>query len=154
VLGDAKWKAWLKAVAANGPELTDSDSTSYAAVLRGDRPVCICDYSDYVSTPGTPLAVDYYGQGSNGVVVQPIVAVVAAAAPHPAMAALFINWMLSPTGGEKAMAQSGRAPAVPVPGFAQIEMPAQVKTMPIYGVLGSFFANATTYTSVFQSIFG
>jgi ABC-type Fe3+ transport system substrate-binding protein len=155
VMGDAQWDTFLAGLKANGPELTDSASESYAALVRGDRPICICSYSDYVAQkPGAPVAVDFYDQDSQGVVIRPIDAVVAAKAPHPAMAALFLNWMLSPTGGQQLMVNSGRIPAVSVPGATKGNVPSGVKVVPQSSVLSDYLDNPDSYVTAYKKYFG
>lgn len=151
----SRWQDWLQKFQANSPSLTDSSSTSYDAVVRGDRPLCICSYHDYIAQPpGTPVNVDFYNQSGSGVVPQAGVMQIAAQAPHAAMAALWVNWLLSPHGGQAGIASSGRTPVVAnVPGAAKVSVPAGVKVAP-FSVLGSYLADPNSFNSTFKSIFG
>jgi ABC-type Fe3+ transport system substrate-binding protein len=154
-LGSAAWDKLLAGIAANKPYMTTDASDSYAAMLRGDRPICICSYSDYASQkPGTPVGVDYYDQNANGIVASPIMLAVGAKSPHPAMAALFLNWMLSPTGGQKVFISIPRTPAVPVPGNHPIALPSTVKIVPLFATLGNYLKDPTGYTDEYKKYFG
>ena len=148
------WEDWLKNLKATAPELTDSSSASYDAVVRGDRPLCICGFHDYIGQPaGTPVGVDYYNQDSTGVVPQVIAQEVAATAPHPAMAALWINWVMS-TDGQAAVAASGRTPVVAdVPNAAKVSVPAGIKVAAL-SELADYLADPTPYNTTFKQVFG
>ena len=148
------WEDWLKSLKATAPELTDSSSASYDAVVRGDRPLCICGFHDYIGQPaGTPVGVDYYNQDSTGVVPQVIAQEVAATAPHPAMAALWINWVMS-TDGQAAVAASGRTPVVAdVPNAAKVSVPAGIKVAAL-SELADYLADPTPYNTTFKQVFG
>ena len=50
--------------------------------------------------------------GPTGLIEQGNSIVIAAGAPHPAMAALWVNWLLSKTGGQPLIAASGRTPLI------------------------------------------
>ncbi len=153
VLGSG-WADWLKKLKANSPELTDSSSSSYDAVVRGDRPLCICGYHDYIGqSSDTPVKVDFYNQDSSGVVPQVIAQEVAAKAPHPAMAALWINWVLS-TAGQQAVASSGRTPVVAnVPGADKVSVPSNIKVAS-FSALGDYLADPSSYNAVYKQVFG
>jgi ABC-type Fe3+ transport system substrate-binding protein len=153
VLGDASWQQWLSGIKANKPSLTDSGSTSFESVLRGDRAICVCDAHDFSDAkPGSPLGIDFYNQDAGGIVVTPTIAVVAAKAPHPAMAALFLNWVESPTGGQQGFIDSGRSPVVEVPGAKSV-VPSSVKIAPLFASLGDYYADPDSYNSVFKKYF-
>ena len=154
-MGDAAWKTWLAGIKANDPYLTDTSSSSYAAVLRGDRPICICSFGDFVQQkPGTPMAADFYNQDSTGIVVEPIVATIASKAPHPAMAALFVNWATDPKGGQAGFVETSRTPAVPVPGADKVSVPSDVKVAPVFDLLGEYVADPDSCNSIFKQYFG
>jgi ABC-type Fe3+ transport system substrate-binding protein len=153
VLGDAAWQTWLAGIKANKPELTDSGSSSFEAVLRGDKAICVCDAHDFSDAkPGSPLGIDFYNQDSSGIIVTPTIAVVPAKAPHPAMAALFLNWVESPTGGQAGFIQSGRSPVVTVPG-AKAVVPSTVKIAPLFDSLGDYYSDPDSYNTVFKKYF-
>jgi len=153
-MGDAAWQTWLQKVADNDLYVTDTSSASYAAVVRGDRPVCICNYGDYISqAPGTPVGVDFYGQDDRGIVVEPIVGTISKTAPHPALAALFMNWMLAADGGQQGFVDSGRVPTVPVPGADKVSLPEGTKVMNLYEDLGDYISDPDSANTVFKKIF-
>jgi iron(III) transport system substrate-binding protein len=153
-MGDAAWKKWLQGIKDNNPELTDTSSSSYADVLRGDRPICICSFGDYIAQkPGTPVAPDYYNQDSSGIIVEPIVAAIAAKAPHPALAALFVNWALDPNGGQKGFVDTDRTPSVKVPGAEHVSVPANVKIAPLFATLGDYINDPDSFNTIFKQYF-
>jgi ABC-type Fe3+ transport system substrate-binding protein len=155
VIGADGWQAWLKALKANDIDLTDSSSSSYDAVVRGERPLCICSYHDFIGqAAGTPVGVDFYNQDNTGVIPQAGTMVVSATAPHPAMAALWLNWVLSQDGGQAAVAASGRTPTEEnVPGADKVGVPAG-KKVASFSVLTDYINNPDSYNDVFKSIFG
>jgi ABC-type Fe3+ transport system substrate-binding protein len=154
-LGDQGWDSFLAGLAKNKPSLTDSGSTSFEEVLRGDRAICLCEAHDYADAKkqGAPLGIDYYDQDGAGIVVTPTIAVVPKQAPHPAMAALFLNWVESPTGGQKGFIASGRSPVVKVPGVTPV-VPTSVKEAPLFDVLGDYYDHPDSYNTAFKKYFG
>jgi ABC-type Fe3+ transport system substrate-binding protein len=154
-IGASGWQQYLTALKANDPDLTDSSSASYDAVVRGDRPLCICSYHDFVGqAAGTPVGVDFYNQSTTGVIPQAGTMVVAAKAPHPAMAALWINWVLSATGGQAAVAASGRTPVVAnVPGADKVDVPAGTKVAS-FDILRAYLNDPDQFNTVYKSTFG
>jgi iron(III) transport system substrate-binding protein len=154
VLGDEKWKEWLKGIADNEPNITKSSSSSFDAVLRGDSYVCACGYHDYTDRdPNAPLGAVFYDQGHQGIITALAVAVVMKDAPHPHMAALWLNWMASPQGGQPGFAKSGRTPVVDFPGNTA-NLPAGTKVAPVWEVLGPYFKDPASYNSVISAAFG
>jgi ABC-type Fe3+ transport system substrate-binding protein len=151
---DEAWKAWLKGLKDNGAVITPTSGDAFQAVLRGDRPLCLCAYYDYVynAAQGAPLGATFFNQDTSGIIVRPIVAVIAAAAQHPAMSALFVNWALSDKGGQKGMADSGRTPAVPVPGDEKVNLPDGVKAANFYEYMADYVANQKAYNEVFKEV--
>jgi iron(III) transport system substrate-binding protein len=149
------WQQWLQQLKANNVDLTDSSSSSYDAVVRGERPLCICSYHDFIGqAAGTPVAAGFYNQGSTGVIPQAGCMVVPAKAPHPAMAALWVNWVLSATGGQAAIASSGRTPTEQnVPGADKVSVPPNIKVAS-FDVLSDYLKNPDQYNDVFKSVFG
>jgi ABC-type Fe3+ transport system substrate-binding protein len=156
-LGDAGWKDWLQQIENGKPSLTGTSSDSYASLLRGDKSYCICSYGDYISQkPGTPVGLVAYGQGSggNGVVVEPIVGVISNTAPHPALAALFVNWMLSADGGQAGFVSTSRVPVITgVPGSDAVSLPSGTKVFPLVSDLGAYITDPDTFNSVYKDIF-
>jgi ABC-type Fe3+ transport system substrate-binding protein len=153
-MGDEKWQAWLKGIADNQPNITKSSSASFDAVLRGDSAVCACGYHDFTDRdPNAPLGAVFYDQDGVGVITALAVAVVMKKAPHPHMAALFLNWMESPQGGQPGFVKSGRAPVVDFPGNT-VQLPAGTKVAPVWEVLGDYFKDPDSYNKVMGSILG
>jgi ABC-type Fe3+ transport system substrate-binding protein len=152
VMGDEGWKKWLQGIADNQPNITKSSSSSFDAVLRGDSAVCACAYHDYNDRdPNAPLGAAFYDQDGQGVITALAVAVAMKAAPHPHMAALWLNWMESPDGGQPGFAASGRAPVVDFPGN-KAGVPAGTKVAPVWKVLGDYFKSPDSYNSVIGGI--
>jgi ABC-type Fe3+ transport system substrate-binding protein len=153
-LGDAGWDKFLAGIAANKPYLTDSGSSSFEAVLRGDRAICLCEAHDYADAKkqGAPIGIDFYDQDGAGIVVTPTIAVVPTHAPDPAMAALFLNWVESPTGGQQGFIDSGRSPVVKVPGAPEV-VPSSVKEAPLFDVLGDYYDDPESYNEAFKKYF-
>ncbi len=152
-LGHEKWESWLKDLKANEPYLTESASTSYATVVRGDRALCICSYHDYVSqAEGTPVAADFYNQATTGIVPQVGVMVAAADAPHPHMAALFLNYILTEE-AQTGVMNSGRAPVVEVPGGEKVNVPDDVKVASPTNEMAEYLADPASANAVYKQIF-
>lgn len=151
---DEAWRAWLTGLKANGMVVTPTSGDAFQSVLRGDRPLCLCAYYDYVynAAQGAPLGATFFNQDTSGIIVRPIVAVIAADAPHPAIAALFVNWALSEKGGQKGMAESGRIPAVPVPGDEKVNLPDGVKVADFYDYMSDYVTNQKQYNAVFKEL--
>jgi ABC-type Fe3+ transport system substrate-binding protein len=111
--GDTKWRQWLQGLAANNVQLTQSASTTITAVVQGARPVGIDGYQDIALQPaGTRVVAGFYQDP----VSVPTCAVINQNAPHPNMARLFVNWLLSPK-VQAYYASVGRSPT------ANIETP-------------------------------
>ena len=122
-------------------------------MLRGDGAICVCDAHDFTDAkPGSPLGIDFYNQDASGIVVTPTIGVVSSKAPHPAMAALFLNWLESPTGGQAGFVESGRSPVVQVPS-AKAVVPSTVKIAPLFDSLGDYYTAPDSFTVAFKKYF-
>jgi ABC-type Fe3+ transport system substrate-binding protein len=152
VMGDEQWKKWLQGLADNKPNITKSSSSSFDAVLRGDSAICACGYHDFTDRdPNAPLGAVFYDQNGQGIITALAVAVAMKAAPHPHMAALWLNWMESPEGGQPGFAKSGRVPVVEFPGNT-VGLPAGTKVAPVWKVLGDYFKDPDSYNAVIGGI--
>lgn len=152
-MNEDEWVAFLNKLKANDPYLTESASTSYATVLRGDRAVCICSYHDYTAqAEGAPVGVDFYNQDSTGIVTQVGAMVAAAKAPHPAMAALFLNYILSDE-AQLGVLASGRAPVVAVPGSEKSGIPANVHIASPVEDLSVYMSDPAESNAIYKKIF-
>jgi iron(III) transport system substrate-binding protein len=150
VMGDEKWDAWLQALAKNEPNITRSSSASFDAVLRGDSGLCICAYHDYAARdPNAPLGAVLYDQQGQGVITALAVAAAMKDAPHPAMAALWLNWMEAPDGGQPGFAASGRTPVVDFPGNTA-KLPDGSKEAPVWKLLGDYYRDPKSYSDAFN----
>lgn len=153
-MGEAQWLQWLDGVAKNKPFFADSNSTAFAAVLRGDRAFCICNYHDYTNADkSAPLAALFWDQDSYGALSGGVGAVITAQAPHPAMAALWMNWMLSPDGGQKGMVASGRASSIQGVGGGDI-LPSGTKIANYYDILSDLLSRPSYYQDAYKKAFG
>jgi iron(III) transport system substrate-binding protein len=143
--GDDKWNQWLAGLKANNVLLTQDSGSAYAAVLRGDRPLCVgCAYSNYLlQKPGTPMAITQLP-----IAVSPFVMYIAAKAPHPNMAALFVNWMLGATEGQQALSDNGHLPAVPLTTPGALALPAGVPVVPLDKVK-DYLADSAPYVAIY-----
>jgi ABC-type Fe3+ transport system substrate-binding protein len=153
-MGEAKWTQWLDDVAKNKPFFADSNSTAFAAVLRGDRAYCICNYHDYTNAAkNAPLAALFWDQDTYGALTGGVGAVITAKAPHPAMAALWMNWMLSPDGGQKGMVASGRVSSIVGVAGGDV-LPPGTKVANFYDILSDLLARPDYYQSAYKKAFG
>lgn len=153
VIGD-QWEQYLKDIEANEPQLTDSSSSSYDALVRGERALCVCSYHDFVAQDaGAPVKATLYNQSSTGLVQQGNAIAIASKAKHPATAALWVNWLLSPTGGQKLVAESGRTPTVAdVPGAEKVTVPPGTK-LASFTALGAYLDDPAPYNDIYKKVF-
>jgi iron(III) transport system substrate-binding protein len=110
--GTTKWMTWLGGLKANNVLLTDSGGTVYQDVLAGERAAGLGAYNDIATqAAGAPVAAATYDNmltlGQYGVVYRN--------APHPNMARLFVNWLMSPA-GQQVYVKTGRTPALNIAG--------------------------------------
>jgi ABC-type Fe3+ transport system substrate-binding protein len=153
-MGEAKWTQWLADVAKNKPFFADSNSTAFATVLRGDRAFCICNYHDFTNAAkGAPLAASFWDQDTYGALSGGVGAVITAKAPHPAMAALWMNWMLSPDGGQKGMVASGRASSIEGIAGGDV-LPSGTKMANYYDILADLLSRPGYYQTAYKKAFG
>ena len=106
--GSSDWVKWLDGLKANEVFITATGGDTYAAVLRGERPIGFGSSNDInAQAPGTPMAADY--------TIPPVPFIqnlwLTKNAAHPATGKLFMNWALSED-GQKAFAATGRSPAL------------------------------------------
>lgn len=107
IWGDEKWEEWLAGLQANEIYITPTANTTYAAILQGEAQLGIGGLQDILTQrEGSPVAANFYDQ----VVVNNNFGIVSKLAPHPASAALFLNWLMSEE-AQQLFAQSGRVPA-------------------------------------------
>ena len=146
--GDAKWKKWLQGLKNNNIFLTADSTSAYQAVLRGEAEIGVDNPGDVLSqAKGAPVANGYYKD------VIPFVQYVwqAKNASHPAMAKLFINWMLSKA-GQTAMAETGRSPAqlkLKVKNSLSSLMPKGTQILSAADLQG-FYNDPTGYNDIFN----
>jgi iron(III) transport system substrate-binding protein len=104
--GDAKWYQWLQGLKDNNVLLTQSAIQTYTSILQGERPLGFSAISSVLTQPkGAPVRYAFYEDP----VSVPTYMMVAQAAPHPNMARLFVNYMLSPK-IQRYYASVGRSP--------------------------------------------
>lgn len=145
--GDAKWTRWLEGLKANDILMSQSSTSAYTAVLQGERDIAIDGYQDvYGQKKGTPVAAYFYPD----VVVQTEGVVQSSHAPHPNMAALFINWLES-SAGQQMFASSGRTPSLAINSPLSLSklLPKNVTPLPASD-LSDWYANPDEYQNIFQ----
>jgi len=105
--GDQKWKTWLAAMADNKIFIQPDMGSTYAAVLRGEVPLGLSTLRAVITQPpGTPIKNVWYPN------VTPVLLVhlISQKAPHPNMAALYVNWAATAE-GQLAYAATKLSPA-------------------------------------------
>lgn len=149
--GDTKWKKWINGITANDPIFTNNDGDSYTDVLQGTREVCMCTYGDFqAQAPGTPMKPVFFTD-PNGSLEYSIVGSISSRAPHPAMAALFLNYVLDPNGGQKAFADNHRIPAVKVAN-SPTTLPKGVRTSNVIPLIQRFIDQPDSYTQAWSKM--
>jgi iron(III) transport system substrate-binding protein len=147
--GDEKWEKWLAGLKANEISITPSANNTYASVLQGEYPVGLGGLQDVLNqAQGAPVAPMFY----DNVVVNQNFGVVSKLAPHPASAALFINWLMSED-GQKVFADSGRIPARLIDSPMSLDrlVPSGVTPMPV-ATMQDWIDNAQDYITKFKEL--
>jgi ABC-type Fe3+ transport system substrate-binding protein len=149
--GKTKWEKWISGIKANKPVFTDNATDTYQAVLTGDEGVGVCDYQDVVGQKAGSPVKSLYIPADGGARVYAMSAVTAANAPDPAMAALFVNWVLSKSGGQKGFATSGRVPVVNEPDVTGA-LPSSAKYVNILSVIQEYLSNPKYFNDQYNSL--
>jgi ABC-type Fe3+ transport system substrate-binding protein len=149
--GDTKWMQWLQGLKANNPFFASDPPTALAAVSRGERPIGIGTMASINGQPaGGPLAPVFY----DNLVVTPLAEVINAKAPHPHMAALFLNWLQS-TEGQNVVATTGFTPSTTVDSSNSLAkiLPKGAQLLPVGGPtsLQDYYDNVDAYNKIFTS---
>ena len=150
-MDNSSWTELMKGIAANQPIISTSSSAATDKIASGQAEVCPCLYNDYLDAKksGAPIAVVLV----NPTPYNPGVITIAKDAPHPAMARLMEDWLMS-VGGQAALASSGRAPFQTDIGKAFGVVPTGVKLVNAFADPGPVFANPGKWSDLFKSIFG
>jgi iron(III) transport system substrate-binding protein len=150
--GEAKWMQWLEGLAANKPFFASDPAASMDAVTRGERPLGFGNGGPILSEgldKALPLVPVFY----DDFLVTSLVSVVSAKAPHPHMAALFVNWTQSDN-GQKVISATGFSPSTTAdtPNSMAKLLPSGAKLLPSAGPtsLLDYFANTADYNQIFQ----
>jgi len=155
VMGQERWEAWLRGLAANQPVFTGSNTEAYVKVVAGEFPVGFGLINDIVAQkPGNPVKIAWPKEEPKGVPLGPSSAMgISKKATNPNFAKLFMNWLLSPL-GQKALAETGRPPAlvtVDHPNAVGKLIPAGVKLIPPNQ---EFRQTPNMFDPILKSIFG
>ncbi|MBI2184880.1 MAG: extracellular solute-binding protein [Thaumarchaeota archaeon] len=113
-LGQQRWDAFMKGLAANTGLLTASGTEAYVKVVAGEFPIGVAYINDVLKQkPDTPLKVAWPQNEpkSMSIAIGSYVGIVNKAA-NPNFAKLWVTWLLSPS-GQKALADTGRNPPLP-----------------------------------------
>lgn len=111
-MGQDKWNAYMKGVAANSI-LTGSSSEAYTKVVAGEFPLGLALLNDIMTQKaGTPVKVAWPKDEPLGVPggLSNMVGI-SSKASNPNFAKLFVQWLLSPA-GQRAVGETGRFPAM------------------------------------------
>jgi iron(III) transport system substrate-binding protein len=148
--GDQKWQAWLNGLKSDNIFLTSSGGDAYAAVLRGERAICIDSTNDVLTQKkNAPVAAVY----DDGDVIQFIqLAWLGKKSKSPYSGQLFLNWVMSQD-GQKAMASTGRSPAldIDVPSAVENIVPAGTSFLP-QSQLSGFYNNVSDYLGTLSKL--
>ncbi len=145
-LGNATWWPLMKGIAANHPAFATSSETAISYVVEGlDKLAVGVAYSDVFQAvaSGGPVAFQWLDPTP----VSPTVASVVAHAPHPYMAELFEQWLVSGH-GQTAWASTGRSSVL----GGGLVVPSGITLVPVTNIYGS--ANETAWQNTFTEIFG
>jgi iron(III) transport system substrate-binding protein len=87
----------LKALKANDVRLVDGNSSAVREVASGKADICFTDTDDVYAMQrnGMPVAMNLLDQGGRGTLAFPNTAAILKGAPHPAQAAVLVDYLLS-----------------------------------------------------------
>jgi ABC-type Fe3+ transport system substrate-binding protein len=146
--GDKKWMQWLQGLKDNNVLLTSSATSSYQAVLIGQRGLAAGTVADILSQPaGAPVKANWYTGAPP--YIQALMKTSYAA--HPYTADLFINWVLS-TEGQKIIDSTNRTPSVDIQGAKNAVSTLVPKKFPIapYSSISGYVFNPIPYTDLWH----
>jgi len=151
VWGETKWTKVMKGIAANNPRFTQSGSDTFRVLSQGEASVGIGLLADVLGQSGTELVKPVWAKPVSYLNAP---SYIAANAPHPNMAALYVRWLLS-VSGQEAMAQSGRFPPLPpVAAFSFHGVPSDVQLVPTAYKTPTYFTQPDQWSSRLKNIFG
>jgi iron(III) transport system substrate-binding protein len=152
-MGNATWTQLMKNIAANNPTIASSGGAVTTNAVTGQVPIGIGSYNDYLTAKATPNATVAVVTPSP-TLENPAVEGIAANAPHPQMARLFVDWWISPT-GQSATAASGRTPYNPVLAQNLGLVPPGIPAVNAWGNdITTVFPNANFWSTVYRNLFG
>ena len=152
-MGNASWTQLMKNIAANNPTIASSGGAVTTNAVTGQVPIGIGSYNDYLTAKATPNATVAVVTPSP-TLENPAVEGIAANAPHPQMAKLFVDWWISPT-GQSATAASGRTPYNPVLAKSLGLVPPGIPAVNAWGSdISTVFPNASFWAAVYKGLFG
>ena len=156
VLGEQRWDAFMKGLAANKPVFTNSNTEAFTKVVAGEFPITLALVNDFLPprfTPGTPVAIAFPQEDPKAIAVGAITRMaVTAKGSNPNFAKLFLEWFASPL-GQRALAESGRPPAlqtVDAPASLGKLLPAGTTIIPAYV---EYYTKGAEWTTRIKSYF-
>jgi iron(III) transport system substrate-binding protein len=149
--GDAKWNDWLDALGKNDVLITENATSSYQAVLTGERSIGVIGLNDVLNqAKGAPVKACFY----DGIAPLPVYFARITDCPHPFMAALFMSFAIS-TVGQAAVAKAGNIPIL-----ADIDAPTSINKVLPKGqdsqlptsALATLYSKPDEYTTIFNKL--
>jgi ABC-type Fe3+ transport system substrate-binding protein len=147
-MGNATWTSIMTGIAANHPTITSSGSAAYTFVSSGQDAIGFAHYDDYLSglAKGAPVKWVFF----NPMPVAFTAIAMTKDAPEPAMAELFIEFVLSVTGQQTYVANS-YFPVAPVVLQAHNIIPANVTLLTSNQVANNLSQFATAFSKIFAN---
>lgn len=149
--GDKKWMTWLQGLKSNNIFITSSATSSYQAVLTGERGIGIDNIGDVLSqAAGAPVKANFY-QGMPPY-IQSLMMTTYTKKPYTSQ--LFMNWVLSKT-GQEVIVSTSRTPTMDIPGAATATstlVPKGANQIAPASSIAGFVYNPAPYLKIFDSL--
>lgn len=149
--GDAKWNQWLDSLGKNDVLITENATSSYQAILTGERSIGVIGLNDVINQDkSAPVKACFY----DGIAPLPVYFARVTGSPHPNMAALFMAFAISQD-GQKAVAAKGNIPII-----ADIDAPTAINKVLPKGndsqlptsALATLYSQPDEYTTLFNKL--
>jgi ABC-type Fe3+ transport system substrate-binding protein len=151
-MSNSTWTALMQSIAANNPTITPSASTTTNNVVTGNIAVGIGLYNDYLSAHATANASQISFVAPSPNVFNPGVVAMSKNAPHPQMAKLMEDWLIS-AAGQTGFALTARSPFQSTISGPLGLIPPGVTLVNSY-TNPAIFQNTGKWSDLFKSIFG